>query len=191
VYFLLEKRLTVQQILNHEFFGLGITPTTIPVSALTIAPCFDTPQVNKPVNSSLSIRQPLKALLNNNLNTAISGPRKKLPTKRLTDSALKKPIIQSEDKSKNDKEKKPIASSSDRTELKKQAVKLTAKKSMETNLKKSIVQSEGKGIKDEEKTSNQKTKSVEPKPSAKNEEKLKSELCEGKSPQLPTLSRVL
>ncbi|CAG8599930.1 10152_t:CDS:10, partial [Funneliformis mosseae] len=71
-----EKRPTIRQILDHEFFNLGVTPTTIPMTALTITPCFDVPK----------LRQPLKVLLTNNLN--------------------KKLIAHSENKSKKDTEKK-------------------------------------------------------------------------------------
>ncbi|CAI2177724.1 13175_t:CDS:10 [Funneliformis geosporum] len=82
-----EERPTIRQILDHEFFHLGVTPTTIPVTALNITPCFDVPKLNLPtINSSRPIRQPLKVLLTNNLN--------------------KKPIANSENKSKKDTEKK-------------------------------------------------------------------------------------
>ncbi|RIA94503.1 kinase-like domain-containing protein [Glomus cerebriforme] len=182
-----EKRLTIQQILNHEFFSLGMTPAIIPVSALNIAPCFDVPQLNKPdkpVNSSVPIRQPLKMLLSNNLNTATSGQRKQIvkSTKKPIESALKKPIVQFGDKNKNENEKHSTASSSNQTEPKKQVVKLTAKKS---DLKKPIVNFEDKSKKDDKNSnvssSNQKSKSVEPKHSIKpeeNEDKLRTGVLE-------------
>jgi hypothetical protein len=174
VSFILEKRLTIQQILKHEFFSLGTTPTTIPVSALTIVPCFDIPQLNKPVNSSLFVRQPLKMLLNNNLNTAIPGTRNRTVKLSTIESALKKVI---DDKNKNDNKKKSTATSSDQTEPKKQVAKPTARKSLESALKKPIVKNDEKESIGS--SSNQKSKSVELKPSVNPEEKLKSELCEG------------
>ncbi|PKC68750.1 Pkinase-domain-containing protein [Rhizophagus irregularis] len=168
-----EKRLTIQQILNHEFFSLGMTPTTIPVSALNIAPCFDVPQLNKPANYSISTRHPLKTLVSNNLNTAIAGQGKKLPAKKSIEPALKKHTVQSEDKNKHDNEKNSTASSSNKTEQKKRIIKLTAKK---TDLKKPIVKSEDKIKKVDVKNSgpssaNQKPGSAESKSSVKPEEK--------------------
>lgn len=167
---LLEKRLTIQQILNHEFFSLGMTPTTIPVSALNIAPCFDVPQLNKPANYSISTRHPLKTLVSNNLNTAIAGQGKKLPAKKSIEPALKKHTVQSEDKNKHDNEKNSTASSSNKTEPKKRIIKLTAKK---TDLKKPIVKSEDKikKVDDKNSSSNQKHGSAESKSSVKPEEK--------------------
>ncbi|GBB93484.1 hypothetical protein RclHR1_02180026 [Rhizophagus clarus] len=172
-----EKRLTIQQILNHEFFSLGMIPTIIPVSALNIAPCFDVPQLNKPANSS-TIRQPLKTLVSNNSNTANARQVKKLSTKKPIESALKKHTVQSEDKNKYDNEKNSTASSSNKTEPKKRVIKLTAKK---TDLKKPVVKSEDKNKKVDNKNSgpspsNHEPGSIEPKSSVKLEEKNEGKL---------------
>lgn len=171
IIFTLEKRLTIQQILNHEFFSLGMTPTTIPVSTLNIAPCFDVPQLNKPANYVISNRHPLKTLVSNNLNTAIAGQGKKLPAKKSIEPALKKHIVQSEDKNKYDNEKNSTASSSNKTEPKKRIIKLAKK----IDMKKPIVKSEDKIKKVDYKnsglsSSNQKPGSAEPKSSVKPEE---------------------
>jgi hypothetical protein len=149
-----------------------MTPTTIPVSALNITPCFDVPQLNKSDNYSISTRQPLKALVGNNLNTTVAGQGKKLLAKKPIEPALKKHTVQSEDKNKYDNEKNSTASSSNKPEPKKRIIKLTAKK---TDLKKPIVKSEDKVKKVDDKnsgptSSNQKPGSVEPKSSVKSEE---------------------
>ncbi|CAG8459041.1 1806_t:CDS:10 [Scutellospora calospora] len=73
-----EKRPTIQQIRDNDFFRLRVTPTEIPVSALTIAPSFELPPLTKPrINLSLANRRPLRVIqVGANLNPATSTKKK-------------------------------------------------------------------------------------------------------------------
>ncbi|KAF0520515.1 Pkinase-domain-containing protein [Gigaspora margarita] len=70
-----EKRPTIQQIRDNDFFLLGVIPTEIPVSALTIAPSFELPPLTKPrINLSLANRRPLRVIqIGSNLNNLNSA----------------------------------------------------------------------------------------------------------------------
>ncbi|CAG8526133.1 10758_t:CDS:10 [Cetraspora pellucida] len=65
-----EKRPTIQQVRDHDFFRLGVTPSEIPVSALNIAPSFELPPLTRPrINLSLANRRPLRVIqIGTNLN---------------------------------------------------------------------------------------------------------------------------
>ncbi|CAG8687985.1 31675_t:CDS:10, partial [Racocetra persica] len=79
-----EKRPTIQQVRDHDFFRLGVTPSEIPVSALTIAPSFELPPLTRPrINLSLANRRPLRVIqigtnLNNLNSTAASVAKKSI-----------------------------------------------------------------------------------------------------------------